>query len=167
MPDEAADEVDRIVEAWSRERPDLDFSPLHVLSRVDRIAKQLEKARADAFLESGLAPWEFDVLAALRRAGPPYRLSPKSLLQQTLVTSGTMTNRIDRLHARGLVERKDDPNDGRGVLVELSDSGRVKVDAVIAALIESESTLLAGLTPAERARITDLLRKLSLGLDEA
>lgn len=167
MSDEAADEVDRIVEAWSRERPDLDFSPLHVLSRVDRIAKQLEKARADAFLESGLAPWEFDVLAALRRAGPPYRLSPKSLLQQTLVTSGTMTNRIDRLHARGLVERKDDPNDGRGVLVELSDSGRVKVDAVIAALIESESTLLAGLTPAERARITDLLRKLSLGLDEA
>ena len=167
MPDEAADEVDRIVEAWSRERPDLDFSPLHVLSRVDRIAKQLEKARADAFLESGLAPWEFDVLAALRRAGPPYRLSPKSLLQQTLVTSGTMTNRIDRLHARGLVERKDDPNDGRGVLVELSDSGRVKVDAVIAALIESESTLLAGLTPAERGRITDLLRKLSLGLDEA
>ena len=104
-----SDEVDRIVQAWERERPDIDFAPLQVLSRVARLAKHLDRARRSAFATSGLEPWEFDVLAALRRAGSPYQLSPKSLLQQTLVSSGTMTNRIDRLVTRGLVERRTDP----------------------------------------------------------
>ena len=93
----ASDEVDRIVDDWSRERPDVDFSPMQVLSRVARLSKHLDRARRTAFEASDLEPWEFDVLAALRRAGAPYQLSPKALLQQTLVSSGTMTNRIDRL----------------------------------------------------------------------
>ena len=91
------DEVDRIVEAWIAQRPDLDFSPLEVLSRVDRLSRHLDRARRDAFRRSDLEPWEWDVLSALRRAGEPFQLSPKQLLQQTLVSSGTMTNRIDRL----------------------------------------------------------------------
>src|SRR5699024_7815487 len=96
------DEVDRIVDAWTRQRGDLDFTPLHVLSRVARLSRHLDRARRSAFARSELDSWEFDVLSALRRAGAPYELSPKALLRQTLVSSGTMTNRIDRLVARGL-----------------------------------------------------------------
>src|SRR5207245_4415940 len=103
------DEVDRLVAAWRRERPDLDVEPLEVLSRVSRLARHLDRARRLAFSEHHLEPWEFDVLTALRRAGAPYQLSPGQLLTQTLVTSGTMTNRIDRLTKKGLVERLPDP----------------------------------------------------------
>lgn len=161
----ASDEVDRIVEAWSRERPDVDFAPMQVLSRVARLAKHLDRARRAAFAASGLEPWEFDVLAALRRAGAPYQLSPKALLQQTLVSSGTMTNRIDRLVERGLVERRTDPMDGRGVLVVLTPRGRQSTDAAISGLLADEAELLAGLSPAERERLSALLRKLSLDFD--
>ena len=94
------DEVDRIVAAWERERPDVDVSPMQVLSRVSRLARHLDHARKTAFATHDLEPWEFDVLSALRRAGHPYELSPGRLVAETLVTSGTMTNRIDRLEAR-------------------------------------------------------------------
>ena len=165
MPD-ARDEVDRIVDSWLRERPDLDFSPLQVLSRVARLSRHLDRARRTAFDRSDLESWEFDVLAALRRAGSPYQLSPKSLLQQTLVSSGTMTNRIDRLVSRGLVERRTDPNDGRGILVQMSAQGLTRVDAAITRLVDAESDLLSGLSASEQERLASLLRKLSLGFDE-
>jgi len=161
----AHDEVDRIVDAWSHERPDLDFSPLQVLSRVGRLARHLERARRTAFAASDLELWEFDVLSALRRAGAPYQLSPKSLLQQTLVSSGTMTNRIDRLVTRQLVERRTDPNDGRGILVVMTESGRERVDAAISTLLKAESELLDRLPAAEQERLSALLRKLSLDFD--
>ena len=161
-----ADEVDRIVDAWESQRPDLDFSPLHVLSRVDRLAKHLDRARQAAFRGSELEPWEFDVLSALRRAGSPYQLSPKSLLQQTLVSSGTMTNRIDRLVERGLVERRTDPNDGRGILVVMTAEGVRRADAAIALLLEAERELLAKLSKADQERVAGLLRKLSAEFDE-
>ena len=163
----SSDEVDRIVDAWNRERPDLDFAPLQVLSRVARLARQVDRARRAAFTRSNLEPWEFDVLAALRRAGSPYRLSPKALLQQTLVSSGTMTNRIDRLVERKLVERQGDPNDGRGVLVLMTNSGLNTVDAAITRLVDAEADLLGGLSNGEQARLAVLLRKLSLDLDQA
>lgn len=163
---DARDEVDRIVDSWLRERPDLDFSPLQVLSRVARLARHLDRARRTAFDRSDLESWEFDVLAALRRAGAPYQLSPKSLLQQTLVSSGTMTNRIDRLVSRGLVDRRTDPNDGRGILVQMSAQGLTRVDAAITRLVDAESDLLSGLSPTEQERLASLLRKLSLGFDE-
>ncbi|KRC49589.1 MarR family transcriptional regulator [Leifsonia sp. Root227] len=170
MPDartpDARDEVDRIVDSWLRERPDLDFSPLQVLSRVARLSRHLDRARRTAFDRSDLESWEFDVLAALRRAGSPYQLSPKSLLQQTLVSSGTMTNRIDRLVARGLVERRTDPNDGRGILVQMTAQGLTRVDAAITRLVDAESDLLSGLSASEQERLASLLRKLSLGFDE-
>jgi DNA-binding MarR family transcriptional regulator len=161
----ANDEVDRIVDAWERERPDLDFAPLQVLSRVGRLARHLERARRAAFSASDLELWEFDVLSALRRAGAPYQLSPKALLQQTLVSSGTMTNRIDRLVERDLVERRTDPNDGRGILVVMTERGRDRVDSAISLLLEGESELLDGLSAADRERLSGLLRKLSLDFD--
>ncbi|MGJ4844233.1 MULTISPECIES: MarR family winged helix-turn-helix transcriptional regulator [unclassified Leifsonia] len=170
MPDprtpDARDEVDRIVDSWLRERPDLDFSPLQVLSRVARLSRHLDRARRTAFDRSDLESWEFDVLAALRRAGAPYQLSPKALLQQTLVSSGTMTNRIDRLVSRELVERRTDPNDGRGILVQMTAQGLTRVDAAITRLVDAESDILVGLSPTEQERLASLLRKLSLGFDE-
>ena len=161
----SSDEVDRIVDAWARERPDLDFSPLQVLSRVGRLARHLDRARRAAFAASELESWEFDVLSALRRAGDPYQLSPKALLQQTLVSSGTMTNRIDRLVERGLVERRTDPNDGRGILVVMSRRGQERVDRAISELLVGEAALLDALSPADQERLAGLLRKLSLDFD--
>jgi DNA-binding MarR family transcriptional regulator len=151
------DEVGRIVAAWRRERPDLDVSPMEVLSRVTRLARHLDLARRAAFAEHALDTWGFDVLAALRRQGPPYQLSPGALLTQTLVTSGTMTNRIDRLEARGLVRRLPSPDDRRGVLVELTDDGRTLVDAALASLLTVEHTLLAGLEEDDLHTLSSLL----------
>lgn len=161
----ASDEVDRIVHAWLRERPDLDFAPLQVLSRVGRLSKHLDRARRTAFSRSELESWEFDVLSALRRAGTPYELSPKSLLLQTLVSSGTMTNRIDRLVERSLVTRRTDPHDGRGILVGMTTAGLARVDAAITRLVDAEATLLHGLSAGDQERLAGLLRKLSLDFD--
>lgn len=159
------DEVDRIVAAWRRERPDLDLSPLEVLSRLGRIARHLDRYRSAVFSQHGLDTWEFDVLAALRRAGAPYRLSPSQLAAQTLVASGTMTNRIDRLTGRGLVVREPDPADGRGVLVSLTPPGRDTVDATLATLLERERSLLAGLDGAAQRELSGLLRVLAVDLE--
>ena len=156
------DEVDVLVSAWRRERPDLDVGPLEVLSRVSRLARHLDLARREAFATHGLEPWEFDVLAALRREGEPYALSPGRLLQVTLVTSGTMTNRIDRLEAKGLVEREPAPDDGRSVRVLLTDAGRTRVDDALTDLLAHERRILAALEPGDRAKLADLLRLLAL-----
>jgi DNA-binding MarR family transcriptional regulator len=158
----AHDEVDRLVEAWQRARPDLDVEPLQVLSRITRLARHLDRERRAAFTDATLEPWEFDVLSALRRSGPPFELSPGALLAATLVTSGTMTTRVDKLVARGLVERLPDPSDRRGVLVRLTDQGRGAVDDALAALLEREHAWLAGMTPQDRDTLADLLRALLL-----
>ena len=158
--DPPADDVDRLVEAWQRERPDLDVEPLHVLSRIARIAKQHARIRAAAFAEHGLDAWEFDVLAALRRAGPPYELSPGQLAAETLVTSGTMTNRVDRLLARGFVERQPDPRDRRGVIVRLTPAGMQTVDSALDDLLTHERELLADLPTDERDALAAQLRVL-------
>jgi len=161
-----ADDVDRLVEAWERERPDLDASPLHVLSRIGRLARLLDLARAEALAAQRLHQWEFDVLAALRRSGSPFTLTVGALMRETLVASATMTNRIDRLAARGLVERLPDPNDRRTVLVALTDSGRQAVDDTMTSLLQSEQPLLAPLTAHQRQVLAGLLRKLLTPLDE-
>lgn len=161
------DEVDRLVGAWRRERPELDVEPLHVLSRVSRLARHLDLARRTAFAEHGLEAWEFDVLAALRRAGPPYRVSAGALLRATLVTSGTMTNRVDRLEKAGLVRRLPDADDGRVVLVALTEAGRERVDAALADLLDRERRLLARLGEQERRTLAALLRELLAPFDSA
>ena len=155
-----ADDVDRIVEAWRRELPDLDVAPLHILSRVSRLARHLDRARGSAFAKHGLEGWEFDVLSALRRTGAPYELSPGALVAQTLVTSGTMTNRVDRLTARGLVGRGPDPSDRRGVKVTLTTAGRTVVDGAMADLLDRERILLSQLRPSEQDQFAELLRRL-------
>ena len=159
------DEVDRIVAAWRRERPDLDVAPLEVLSRVTRLARHLDRARGAAFSAHGLEVWEFDVLAALRRAGKPYELSPGQLTAETLVTSGTMTNRIDRLEQRTLVRRRPDPSDGRGVLVGLTEDGRELVDTAMEDLLARERSLLASLDAGDADTLADALRRLVAPFD--
>jgi DNA-binding MarR family transcriptional regulator len=160
------DEVDRLVAAWARERPDLDVRPLEVLSRLTRLARHLDRARRTAFAAHGLETWEFDVLAALRRAGKPYVLSPGQLISQTMVTSGTMTNRVDRLENAGLVQRLPDPQDRRGVHVRLTPRGKERVDEALADLLERERELLQGLGKAERETLSTLLRRLVLPFEE-
>lgn len=160
------DEVDRLVAAWQRERPDLDSTPMHVLSRVTRLARHLDLARRESFGAHDLEAGEFDVLTALRRAGAPYRLSPGRLLRETMVTSGTMTNRVDRLVAKGLVVRMPDPEDRRGVQVELTSAGLDRVDAAMAVLLESERRLLDGLTSAQRESLAALLRVVVAPFDD-
>ncbi len=159
------DEVDDLIAAWHQERPDLDVAPLSVLSRVSRLARHLDIARRGAFAAHGLESWEFDVLSALRRSGRPYQLTPGSLLRATLVTSGTMTNRIDRLAESGLVYREPDPRDRRGVLVTLSDRGREVVDGAFTDLLNREQSLLASLGTADRETLAGLLRALLAPFD--
>jgi DNA-binding MarR family transcriptional regulator len=162
---QVTDEVDDIVGRWHAERPDLDVTPLHVLSRVSRLARHLDRARRAAFAAHGLEAWEFDVLSALRRQGAPYQLSPGALLRATLVTSGTMTNRIDRLAGRGLVRRHPDPQDKRGVLVELTGTGLRGVDAAMTDLLDRERGLLAALPAGEQQELAGLLRVLLAPFD--
>jgi DNA-binding MarR family transcriptional regulator len=154
------DEVDLIVQAWQAQRPDLDVRPLEVLSRLSRIASHLDAARAQAFRDHHLESWEFDVLAALRRIGAPFTLSPSAIAQATHVTSGTMTTRVDRLLARNFVTRFPDPADRRGVQVQLTELGRDAVDGAIADLLKSEATILAGLSSAEQRQLAETLRQL-------
>ncbi|MBO1902972.1 MarR family transcriptional regulator [Leucobacter weissii] len=161
------DEVDRILGEWAAARPDLDLAPLAVFSRMTRVTKHVDRARSQAFERSGLSVWEFDVLAVLRRAGAPFRQSPKVLVQETMVSSGTMTNRIDRMEERGLVHRLTDPNDGRGVLVEMTELGQTLVDAAMTRLTDAEEQLLGGMPRAERERLAVLLRKLALSVGRA
>jgi DNA-binding MarR family transcriptional regulator len=161
----SADEVDRIVAAWGREQPHLDVAPLQVLSRVTRLARHLDRDRRAAFAAHGLEAWEFDVLAALRRAGSPHEASPGLLAAATMVTSGTMTTRLDKLEDRGLVERRTDPDDRRAVIVRLTDQGRLAVDASLASLLEREQALLAGLDRDDQSRLAGLLRRILRPLD--
>jgi DNA-binding MarR family transcriptional regulator len=154
------DEVDKITAAWQRERPDVDVSPMQVLSRVLRVARQLDRARREAFAAHEIDTWEFDVLSALRRSGEPYSLSAGQLGTATSVTSGTMTNRIDRLAERGFVRREPDPTDRRGVQVVLTDSGRAAVDGSLVDLMERERALLDHLTRREQQDLANLLRRL-------
>ena len=154
------DEVDELVAAWARERSELDLAPVAVFSRISRLARHLDLARREAFSRHDIESWEFDVLAALRRAGAPYELSPGRLLRETLVTSGTMTNRVDRLAQRSFVERYPDPDDRRGVIVRLTREGGATVDAAFDALLAAEAELLADLPPGRQAELADLLRTL-------
>lgn len=159
------DEVDRIIAAWHAEVPGLDTEPLAVLSRVSRLARHLDLARRSRFAAHGLEVWEFDVLAALRREGPPYELSPGELVHQTLSSSGTMTNRIDRLAGRGLVDRRTNPSDRRGVRVRLTPSGATVVADALHDLIGFERGVLAGIDASERTELASTLRTLLAGFE--
>jgi DNA-binding MarR family transcriptional regulator len=159
------DEVDRLVAGWREALPETDVSPLEVLSRVTRLARHLDRQRGVVFARHDLETWTFDVLSALRRADPPHQLSPGQLLAQTLVTSGTMTNRIDRLEQRGLVRRRPDPADARSVRVQLTPAGRRRVEAALKDLVTREQAILATLGREEQEVLAGLLRRVVAPFD--
>ena len=154
------DAVDAILAQWHRERPDLDVSPMGIIGRMARLAKHLERAVQAKYTEFDLNIGEFDVLAALRRSGHPYQLSPTALFNTLMITSGTMTHRIDRLEQAGLVARIADPNDRRGTLVTLTEKGFDLIEQAVAAHVENERRILSVLTSTEQEALTQLLRKL-------
>jgi DNA-binding MarR family transcriptional regulator len=156
------DVIDRIVGQWSRERPELDVSVTHVLQRITRLYLLQAASFAEIFGRHGLSFGEWEVLAALRRSGPPYRMKPTELYSALVLSSGAMTNRIDRLEAAGSVERFPDPDDRRGTLVSLTDRGRQVCDEAQHDHLANEERLLAGLSAGERGQLARLLRKLLL-----
>ena len=160
------DEVERLVRGWRRVLPAVDVSPLEVLSRVSRLARYLDRHRTVIFARHDLEIWSFDVLSALRRATSPAHLSPGQLLAQNLVTSGTMTNRLDRLEERGLVRRRQDPLDARSVRVGITPAGRRCVDKALADLVSREHALLASLNADELSVLSGLLNRVVAPLDE-
>src|SRR5215210_2397409 len=162
MPE--SDGVDAIIEQWQRERPELDHSPVGVVGRVSRLARELEPRLEVVYREHGLEPGWHDVLATLRRSGPPYRLRPSDFTGSLMLTSSGTTKRLDRLERAGLVERTPDPADRRGVIITLTGTGRELIDRVTEAHMTNEARLLEGLSPAERDRLAALLRKLGLSL---
>ena len=157
--------MDRIVEQWGRERPDLDASPLLVVGRIARVDHALHTALRPPFAAEGLGPGDFDVLAALRRSGEPFTVRPAELSRTLLVTTGAITKRIDRLERQGYVERGGGvEDDGRGKIVQLTSQGRAFVDRMIAVHLANEDRLLAVLTRDERKTLAALLAKLDEGL---
>jgi DNA-binding MarR family transcriptional regulator len=156
------DEVDRILAAWAGEAPGLDTAPMAVFSRINRVARRFERIRQKVFSAHQLETWEFDMLAALRRSGPPYELTPGELIQDTLSTSAAMTNRVDRLSERGLVLRRRDDSDRRKVRVSLTKAGSMLVEAALADLVNEEHALLETLPAAEHERLAAALRELLL-----
>ena len=158
------DGVDLILEQWRRERPDLDSSPIGVVGRVSRLARELEQRLEPVYREHGLEPGWHDVLATLRRSGPPYRLRPTDFAGALMLTSSGTTKRLDRLEQAGLITRGPDPDDRRGTLITLTPAGRTLIDNVTEAHLENERRLLSALTGAEQRQLADLLRTLQLGL---
>jgi DNA-binding MarR family transcriptional regulator len=153
------DAVDRILAQWARERPDLDCSPMGVVGRISQLQREVFLAQRATFARHGLDVPSFDVLAALRRAGEPYQLTPTALMRTALVTSGAITQRLDRLEERGLITRTRSESDGRAVVVTLTAAGRAALDAALPDHLETERGLLAGLSDDDQAQLADLLRR--------
>lgn len=151
------DAVDRIQQAWARERPDLDVSPSALIGRLHRLAAHLTDELLVVYREHGLGEGDFDVLATLRRAGAPFEHAPGELAEHTMVTTGAMTKRIDRLEAAGLVARRVSETDGRGRVVALTERGRDLIDRAFEAHMANERRLLDSLTPDEQRTLTALL----------
>jgi len=161
------DRIDRILAQWNRERPDLDTRAMGLVGRIQRAAGALRPRLDDTHGLSGLAGESFDVLASLRRSGRPYQLSPTQLYREMMLTSGAMTNRIDRLEDAGLVSRRPDPQDRRGTLVRLTAKGKALIDAATTEHVANEERLLAALSAREQLQLGELLRKLLLSLGDA
>ena len=158
------DGVDVIIEQWRRERPELDPSPIGVIGRISRLARELEARLEPVYREHGLEPGWHDVLATLRRTGPPYRLRPSDFSGSLMLTSSGTTKRLDKLERAGLITRSPDPDDRRGVTITLTDEGRALIDRVTEAHMDNEARLLEGLSAPEREQLAGLLRKLVLTL---
>ena len=166
MSKEPLDHVDHILAQWRKERPDLDVGPMGLLGRLHRLSTHLGREVEAVLVKHGLSSSAFDVLATLRRAGPPYRLSPGDLLAMTMVSSGTMTNRIDQLEKAGLVERIHNPQDRRSVLISLTERGLAIVEEAVGAHVENQHRLVAHLSEEERAALNGLLKRFLQDFEE-
>ncbi|WP_265517083.1 MarR family winged helix-turn-helix transcriptional regulator [Nitratireductor luteus] len=151
------DHVDGILKQWNRERPDLDVGPMGLIGRISRIYGYLMREMSETFAKHGLNRASFDVLATLRRSGPPYALSPGDLLAATMVTSGTMTNRIDQLEKAGLVARAHNPDDRRSMRISLTQKGREVIDAAVTDHVATQARLTAMLSEEERKALDGML----------
>lgn len=158
------DHVDRARSQWRAERPDIDTSPMEIIARLHRIADALRTELIALYREHGLGEGEFDILATLRRSGPPYELTPSELAQHTMVTTGAVSKRLDRLEAAELVHRRENESDARGRLVALTQSGHDVIDRAYEAHMQNEARLLAHFTPRERSELERLLRSWSQSL---
>ncbi|MBI4933788.1 MAG: MarR family transcriptional regulator [Actinobacteria bacterium] len=165
MPRSSPDAVDRIVAQWGAARPEVDASPIEVIGRVSRLSRLVDKRLAENFARHGLENWMYDVLATLRRGGEPYELTAGDLVRQSMVTTGAITNRIDRLEERGLVERVS-AADRRKVIVRLTPKGKALVDEVVHTHMATEEEILSALSPRQRADLAALLRTSLLALDD-
>jgi DNA-binding MarR family transcriptional regulator len=159
------DRVDDILAQWNRERPDLDVVPMGLIGRIRRVAQHLSREMEKTFAAHGLNDPSFDVLATLRRSGPPYALSPSDLMATMMITSGTMTNRIDQLEKAGLVERKSNPQDGRSFIVSLTDKGFAVIDAAVTDHVATQKRITSILTPEENAALNMLMGKYLAGFE--
>lgn len=159
------DHVDEIVIQWNRERPDMDVEPMALIGRLKRLSQHLSREMDKTFATHGLNPASFDVLATLRRTGPPFRLSPSDLLATMMVTSGTMTNRIDQLEKTGLVERIHNPKDGRSVIISLTDKGFKTIDAAVTAHVKTQAKLTSHLSKDEKEALNLLLKNFLGGFE--
>ncbi|MEH6475970.1 MAG: MarR family transcriptional regulator [Sneathiella sp.] len=159
------DKIDQIVTQWNRERPDLNVTPMSLIGRVKRITQHLSHGMEKTFAKHGLNSASFDVLATLRRSGSPYRLSPGALLSTMMVTSGTMTNRVDQLVKSEMVARIHNPEDGRSVIIALTDKGFAVIDAAVTDHVQTQKELMSGLSEEESAAFNVLLSKLLVGFE--
>ncbi len=160
------DKVDRVLKQWAKERPDLDTSAMGVVGRISRASRYFDQYLQKNFARFELNQGEFDVLATLRRSGPPFELTPKDLLNALMLTSGAMTNRLDRLESAGHIERKAHPTDRRGVLVKLTTKGHTTIDKAVAAHADYELQLLSPLSTAEQQQLAALMRKLLISFGD-
>lgn len=160
---DSGDHVDLVVSMWSRERPDLDVSGMAVIGRIGRLERVIRPQLNEVFASHGLESWEFDVLATLRRSGEPFQLTAGALLDLMMITSGTMTNRIDRLEQRGFITRDKDPGDKRVVLVTLTDEGLAKIEAAVVDHVDNESRIVSVLSKPQQTELIKLLRLLESG----
>jgi DNA-binding MarR family transcriptional regulator len=158
-PDAAPDRVARIMAEWRRERPDLDVSPQGVIGRLHRLANALTGELVAVYGRFGLSEGEFDVLATLRRVGAPFERTPSDLAESTMVTSGAMTKRIDRLEQRGLVTRRSSATDGRGRVIALTPAGRTLIDECMTAHIANEHRLLGAIASGDAAELERVLTR--------
>jgi DNA-binding MarR family transcriptional regulator len=165
VPRQEHDAVDRITSQWNAVRPDVDVSPINVIGRVSRLSRLVDRRLAENFARFGIESWMYDVLATLRRSGEPYELTAGDLVRQTMVTTGAITNRIDRLEQRGLVERGS-TDDRRKVIVRLTKQGLAVVEDVVLAHLATEREILAALSPRQQHDLARLLRTTLLALGD-
>ena len=154
------DHVDKVIEQWHQERPDLDIGPMEIIGRIKRLSQYLSREMDKTFSAHNLNSASFDVLATIRRSGAPYGLTPGELITSTMVTSGTMTNRIDQLVKAGLVKRTPNPQDARGFIVSLTNKGLALIDRILDEHVKTQAQLTAGLNKEDKKSLNSILRKL-------